>query len=364
MDFKEKYVELARKWLAKNPSNEPGDFNRVCKLRLQKELAGVDWTPADWLAAAEVVVHGPKSAQVELPVMPQVTPKPPMEDKAKLVNVGDGTEALPEVLLVGGRISRSGPVFYEKDDESTKREQGIRITEQRRRTTTRTIKDVEGYEAATKLIGSLNTGLGRICVTSLFGRLCPLSKEDELRAFIKEARIDAKKHNESPAGQLHKVRVRLVPGFIAGDAERVAKGLVTEMQDLFSEMQTALDTADVKAIRDVCDRMREAAPVFKGQEQDKINKAITAARKMARKLVSEVEKKGRLVEEVKMEISTESVSRARMDFLALPSDYDADLEEPAPELNEGQRYVGIDGASGEALDEIEEPAPSAYIEGV
>ena len=76
---------------------------------------------------------------------------------------------------------------------------------------------------------------------------------------------------------------------------------------------------------------------------------------MARKLVSEVQKKGRLIEEVKMEVSTEAVSRARMDFLALPSDFDADLEEPAPE---GKVYDGIDAATGELID-IEEPAIDA-----
>lgn len=382
MDFKVKYVELAQKWLANNPANEPADFNKVCRLRLKKELPGVDWTPADWLAAAEVVTNGPPSQQVtetapqqielpappapppvapaptpavdETPIATEPEPTPPMaEKKASLINVAEDTEALPEVLLVGGRISRSGPVTYEKEGEDTKVERTVVTTEERVRTTRRTIRDLEGYEAAVKLIGQLNSGLSKICITSLFGRLCRLDKEQELRDYIREARILAKKHNDSALGRLHKVQVRLVPGFIAGDAERVAKGLVTEMQDLFTEMQGALDRNDVKAIRDVADRMREAAPVFKGKEQEKINAAIKSARKMARKLVSEVQKKGRLIEEVKMEVSTEAVSRARMDFLAMPSDFDADLEEPAVEA--GKVYDGIDTATGELVN-LEEPA--------
>ena len=274
---------------------------------------------------------------------------------------------LPEVLLVGGHISKPGPVRHEQLEESSESsEQGDIKSEERVRKTRRVITDTDGHEAATKLVGTLNTELRRICTTSPFGRICRMDREAELRGFIRDARVRAREFNSSELGRFHKVHVKLVPGMITADSERVAGELVVELRGLFAELQDAVDSCNVERIRDIAMTVKEFAPVFPQAQQDIITNAVKGARQAANTLAREVERKGREIAEVRLEIDSSPVNIARMKFLSLPVDEEGDLivaespvdkarfsavkpdseeAEDKPSISEGvqQRFAAVNG---------------------
>jgi hypothetical protein len=359
---REKYVQIATETQAAIDI-EPKEFNARVGTRIKEvELDSKD--PHAWVTAAEWVSQyciedeerickaraykqrlraAVKPVRVKPAALPAVAPPPPKQEAMKVqpasqqptsqtINL-EGIYELPEVLLVGGQISKPGDVRYERlDEDSTEKREGDIIKGERTRTTRRVIRDTEGHKAATELVGKLNNELRKICATSPFGRVCRVDREPALREFIKSARERALEHNQSVLGRFHRVEVNLLPGMITQDSERAARTLVKEMQGLFDEVQRGLDACDVEAIREAATRIKSLGTVFPASQQKALDAAVKGARRVARTLVREVEKKGRTIADVKRELDASPVSVARMKFLSMPSDAEADLkvEKAAP----------------------------------
>lgn len=318
----------------------------------------------------------PSQGQAPMPSFPMAPPPPPpappvagqaVQDQAKpqsskaeakpAAKKGLKKLKLPPSIVVCGSVELLGKVRYRNLDEKSQviGAEGTMRTKEVVKTSKKVIQNVDEYEQAQKLAGELRYSIRKLAQATILGPVCPPDKEPELDAVIAEARSRARKFNEKAVS--HMVRVAYVKAVISSDDEAAAREFTWDFQQYLADLKTALNTLDVKQIRNVASQMQGTlkglSAMIPKQERGILQQAINNAREQAKLIVEEVGAKGRTIESVKEEVETSAVDAARMAFL----EYEVSPELQNLTIENGAdtaRFSGIETGLSEPV-EIAEP---------
>lgn len=249
-------------------------------------------------------------------------------------------------FLVGLKTSITGNVKYTKEvieansyDETTGQTRAKWETE-------RTVKNAKEQEAASKVRNRVRSLIASPCSLSSFGLLCPDAAKPDLDAAVDEARKLAAEFNASATTT--RLHVAILTGKIAPDDVVAIKAINGEVTQLIDDMKAGLDKLDVKAVRDAANRAKQLGQMLNADAQARIQIAIDAVRKTARKIADAGE--------------TASIEIDRRTIAALAETRTAFLD-----LDEA-REMGTPTAEGRAIDlapsdvKAAPAAPERFIE--
>lgn len=250
-----------------------------------------------------------------------------------------GNIILKPGLLVGLSTSISGGVKYSKSDKVGKeideavKETGARITSEEAQVqaweTVKVVDDPEEYTRAVKVRGKCRAMITGVCVSSPFGLICPMSKENVLDEAIKESRSLAASTNETTTRS--KIDIWCIKAQITESDTDALNGIASEIRNLLDQMQSGIAEMDVAKIRDAANKAKSLGGLLDGEAAGKVRAAVEEARKNAREIVRGVFDQAETAERSLVEIKTEAIREARFMFL--------DLEEP--EALEGDKMSPV-----------------------
>jgi len=320
------------------------EFNSRCAVIIANE--NVLKTPEGWVMAARMLTAQlSKEASAKLVSVPadpntaptvEVTPvqTEPAYTKKRVLPIKSS-------LLIYYSISVEGDVSYARLDEDTSREEtetgahNLEVV----KTTKKTVRNEEEYVKAMYNAGQMRSMLRKVGNAFSSGvLLVPLDKEEELDEIEKQVRAIAREHNA--VAKNHTILPTIIRAAImASEEEGVARRLTYDMQQILDEMKRAIDSCDVKRIREVALTAKAKASILPaGSMSGVLAAAINDARKAARTINSEVVKKGRTIEEVKKELNTTTVESARMMFL----EYDVPEEVSTKSTVDNTRFAELE----------------------
>ena len=249
------------------------------------------------------------------------------------------TQTLKPGLLVSCATSVRGNVKYSRTDTvpESRQADGTAHAEWH---TVKTVRDPEEQARADKVRSEARNEIVRVCSQSSFGLLCPTARRSELDAAVERALYMVREFNKTASTTT--VRLSVLCGQIASTDEEAARALNRELVDLIADMQEGIASANPGAIRDAAKRAKAMEGMLTDETAEKVSGAIAEARKAARELVKRVEKGAERAADVIAEINTETLERARMQFL------DLDDEGEAAEVQAIARGAELDDAEGEA----------------
>lgn len=185
-------------------------------------------------------------------------------------------------LLVSLRTQLTGNVRYAK-----RTIEGEHITDdgaqKARWETERTVSDPVEHENGIKARSKARSVIAGVCSFSAFGLLCPESEADELDSAVAVARRIADDFNASAS--LTRLTVHVMTGRIAPDDVEAVKAINSEVRELMAEMEIGIERIDVKMIREAAGRAQALGAMLSTDAAAKVQIAVDAARKAARKLV-------------------------------------------------------------------------------
>lgn len=148
--------------------------------------------------------------------------------------------------------------------------------------TERIVTDPAEHEDAIKVRTKARGLILSVCSQSAFGLLCPNNKETDLREAIAAARELTDEFNST--AQLTRMNVNVIYGRIAQDDVEAVRAITGEIRELMEDMQQGLKTLDVKAVRDAANKARSVGAMLSPEAKSRLDTAIDAARKSARKI--------------------------------------------------------------------------------
>jgi hypothetical protein len=148
--------------------------------------------------------------------------------------------------------------------------------------TQRTIADPAEFEAAKQARQKARSAVSRICALSAFGLMCPEAAAADLEAAIAEARQIADAFNAS--ARLTQVKVYVLTGRIAPDDIEAVRAINSEVRELLAEMRDGINNLDVEAVRTAASKARRIASMLTPDAQARVQTAIDAARRTARRM--------------------------------------------------------------------------------
>lgn len=232
------------------------------------------------------------------------------------------TRILQPGYLVSLKSSiRGGPSYHRVDLGAETRPDGSTVNEWQ---TTRELQDPDEYERAVKVRSKCRAHVTGICSRSEFGLLCPTSREDALGDAISAARLLASAFNNG--AQTCHVDMYAIAGRIADDDAEAARAVASEIRDLMTAIDSGIQAADPKAIRDAANKARSLGAMLSGEAAEKAQAAIKQAREAAREIVKRIVKSGENAATVINEIKTDAIGKARFAFL----DFEEGSHEAAP----------------------------------
>lgn len=242
-------------------------------------------------------------------------------------------------LLVALKSTIRGGVRYEKVD--LERDSATHKWE-----TTKRVDDPAELEAATKARGDAVNMVTRACNRTSFGLLCPERYEAELDAAIIRAQdiVDAFNQNAKHS----QIGLYVLKGRIAGSDEVAARAIGQEVRELIEAMGNGIQAMDAAAVRDAANKARQMLAVLTEDSSERVSAAIEAARKAAREIVRRVEKKGEAAEEVLAELDRSAIDAARIAFLDMSEQPQAQ-QEHMPQIDL-QRVASVDWTDEEVRD--------------
>jgi hypothetical protein len=269
----------------------------------------------------------PPPSQGATPPAPPPPPTPPssppqsdgpVEDADRYVSQLKKLK-LPPSIVVCGSVEVLGKVRYRRLDQKSKvlGEEGQIRTKEVVKTSKKVITNVDEYDKCQKLASELRYAVRKLAQATILGPVCPPDKEPELDAAIQDARTRAREFNESAVS--HMIRVAYVKATISSDDEAAAREFTYDFQQYLGDMKVALESLNVKNIRNVASQMqstlRGLSAMIPDTERSILQEAINNAREQAKMIVEEVGAKGRTIASVKEELNTSAVDSARMTFL-------------------------------------------------
>lgn len=182
-------------------------------------------------------------------------------------------------LLVSMQTSLKGNVSYHVEDRDKVIGDNTETEEWRTR---RTIADREEHERAIKMRTKIRGLILSVCASSAFGLLCPNNREADLREAIVQARLMVDEFNAS--AQVSRMAVNVIYGRIAQDDVEAVRAITGEIRSLMEDMQQGLKALNVKAIRDAANKAKQVGEMLSPDAKSRLDVAIEAARKSARKI--------------------------------------------------------------------------------
>jgi len=191
----------------------------------------------------------------------------------------------------------------------------------------RIIPDTAQYKLANKAVEKCKKIRGKVCRKMAFGWVCPKDSEDKLTEGIKKIGEIIDEVN----GKLNTCEVfaTFVRAEIASDDKQVATSIAKDVNGFFKSLKAALDKADAKAIKRTVQSMKGLEDVLPTIQSEALSKAVKAATKAAKTIITQVEKKARSIEEVKAELDLTVIETARMAFI--------EAETPAAVVPQGEQ---------------------------
>ena len=192
------------------------------------------------------------------------------------------TSTLRPGILVSLKSSVRGNVKYDKRDieRDHTNKKGQRVAKWE---TTRNIADPKEFELATTTRASAVQVIRSTCVGSVFGMLCPEAESAQLAEAIATAEKMCAEFNAK--ARITRIGVYALTGRIAPDDVAAVKAINSEVRDLLSDMQDGLRNLDVKAVRQAAQKARGIGNMLSPDAQARIQVAIDAARKSAKRIV-------------------------------------------------------------------------------
>lgn len=228
-------------------------------------------------------------------------------------------------LLVSLRTTIKGGVSYQKRTIEPEHAQGAGTVATWE--TTRQVQDADEHARAVVARGAARTAIIRTCIAGNW-LVCPAANEDKLRAGIEEACEIAAKHNET--ANCTCVEVYAIVASFASDDEQATRAIGSEVRDLIADMERAVRNADPEAIREAANRARTLSGMLGDGTQAKVSAAIAEVRRVARDIVSRVEKAGEVAADVVRDVKLEALAGARFAVLDMLGETEEPMQEVAP----------------------------------
>lgn len=242
------------------------------------------------------------------------------------------TKMIRPGLLLGMKTAVTGGVSYDRREIER---DGNRM---KKWETVKSITDPEELERAQVIRAQVLSGIRRVCAKTSFGLLCANVDEELLDAAIQAGRAAVTMHNM--VARCTRIEFYVLKGRIADNDEVAARAIASDVADLITEMSRSIDALDVEAIRRAATQAREMLSILSDEKQEQANRAIDAARKAARAIVSRVQKKGDDAAAVLVTLDKRPLEAARMAFLDMGADEPA---APAAPSVDAQRFADVAG---------------------
>lgn len=227
-------------------------------------------------------------------------------------------------ILVAMRTRIVGGVEYRREDLPPP-EDVREGADARRWETVRVVDDPEEWESARAARGAAQSAVGRVCLRTDFGLLCPESREAELDAAVGASRELAAAHNRRKGGA--RVEVYVMKGRVASTDQEAARGIAAEVRGLLDEMRAGIGACDAEAVRAAASRARRMGQMLDDDAARAVGEAVSEAREAAREIVRRVGEGGEEAAAVAETLGRAAIDSARCMFL----DVDAPAApEPAP----------------------------------
>lgn len=237
-------------------------------------------------------------------------------------------------IRIRKRTGRGPAVRYVREDvDRTEKAlpDGRDKTETLVRKTTRIIDAVEEYRAADSDRGRMRNRILELCKDTVIGWLCPRSREPELRQRIAEVQAEIAALN---AGyQYYRLTDGCVVALIETDANVAAQTVRDALKDALDNLREAFEAGDVETMRKIATGLKGFDALVNDEAAQKVEEAIREARRIARVIVRETEKKGRELAEVLAELRTDAIDAARFMLIAQEGEVKADEGEALPEVD-------------------------------
>lgn len=242
--------------------------------------------------------------------------------------------------LVSLKTEISGGVSYVRTDKATGKTEAQIVAAAKKAgrpvpviktwETIKTIDDPDAWGRACFARSRARSLVSGICCATNFGMLCPVDRIDELETAIAEARKTADDHNAESSGIT--VSVFVITGQIASTDEESARAIASEVQDLVTEMNGAIDRLDTEAIRKAASKAAKVSAMLSEEKATIVTGAVAAARKAARVITKRVETDGEKAAVVLADIQRGELEKARFAFLDMGME-DEPLPAPSPAGN-------------------------------
>lgn len=213
-------------------------------------------------------------------------------------------------VLIGLAIRRTGAVRYERVEGNLEKE-GER--EVKTWTTTRRTDALSELKESESLASECRRLVRSVAYPMAVGLVCPKDREKDLDTVI--AHIKAKIAEANVNWTQARLSSAIVKAEIATDDQEAAKALTMEMSTMLGDLLTSLEECDVKKIRATVASMKGLDSLLPEIQSETLKKALQTARKVASTVVREVEKKGRDIESVKLELDLSPLDVARTMFV-------------------------------------------------
>lgn len=253
--------------------------------------------------------------------------------------------------LVSLKTRLVGGVRYQTTDLGTERD-GERVDEKWE--TVKHIDDASELKRASETRSKARGFVAGVCVHTPFGLLCPESDGELLEARLSEALDLCSLHNAG--ARFTRVDLFVLRGLIARDDKQAVRAIFSDLRDLVTDLKAGIKACNVEDIRAAASRAKQLGRMLDSQQADKVNRAVHAARQVARAMVRQIDERGQAVlDTVLTEISTKPIDDLRFAFLDLDGDTDGGPTDGLPAGGVPVAARGVD------LSESEPTSPTATI---
>jgi hypothetical protein len=234
----------------------------------------------------------------------------------------------PGLLVSLKTTVRGGIAYLRRDVEPVRKKDGAQISTWE---TTRTITDVEEWDAAIKTRAAARALVTRVCCPSEFGLLCPAVQEDQLSAGVAAARVLADAHNAT--AKWSRIEIYILTGRVEQDDVEASRAIAAEVRGMIDAMGEGIKAADPVAIREAANKARALGGMLSAAAQEKVSSAILQARAAAREIVKRVTQDGEAAAIVVTSLKLDAIESARFAFLDLEKTVCVAAPDPvAPEV--------------------------------
>jgi len=220
------------------------------------------------------------------------------------------TLTIKPAYLVSGPITAVGGVVRSQRLNGTQRE-GNKV--RREWTLTESIANSPDYKSGQRVVEKCKKLRNKACIKTVFGLVVA---KDRLPVLLEaQGKIAGLVKQENERNGTCTIFAHFVRAEMVSDDKEAAQALTQELSGYFDTLQAAIKKADSKAIRNTVLQMKGMEALLPQGQSEALLKAVNTARKMATKIVKEVDKKGRDIETVKAELDLTDLDMARAAFL-------------------------------------------------